>query len=261
MGGAPPAGRRAAAAVHCRDRARAAGRSGAAAAGHAAARACGRRLSDHPPVDQRPSDGIPAARRLPGRASGRAAMRPRSATAGTTRCAGVVLVRQRPGTAKGTVFMTIEDETGIANIVVWPKTMERFRKEVMGARLILIEGRVQKSVEGVVHIVAERLIDRTYEMSRLSDGSLESLARLAGAGGADRAGRGRKDAPPLRQEQNAPRPPPAQRPHPAAVAGLSLRTSLRSQRRAKAISVPNQRSIQRAAYWMHVRAMTLRYVD
>src|SRR6202043_3646612 len=56
------------------------------------------------------------------------------------RCAGVVLVRQRPGSAKGVVFMTLEDETGIANIVVWPKVMERFRKEVMGARLILVEG-------------------------------------------------------------------------------------------------------------------------
>jgi error-prone DNA polymerase len=87
-----------------------------------------------------------------------------------TTCAGIVLVRQRPGTSKGTVFMTIEDETGIANIVVWPKKMEQYRKEVMGARLILIEGRVQKSIEGVVHIVADRLIDRTHEMGRLSDG-------------------------------------------------------------------------------------------
>jgi error-prone DNA polymerase len=95
-----------------------------------------------------------------------------------TRCAGVVLVRQRPGTAKGTVFMTIEDETGIANIVVWPKKMQQFRKEVMGARLVLIEGRVQKSVEGVTHIVAERLIDRTHEMGRLSDGSLSPRAAL-----------------------------------------------------------------------------------
>jgi error-prone DNA polymerase len=86
-----------------------------------------------------------------------------------TRCAGIVLVRQRPGTANGTVFMTIEDETGVANIVVWPKKMDQFRKEVMGARLILIEGKVQKS-EGVVHIVAERLTDRTHEMGRLSDG-------------------------------------------------------------------------------------------
>ncbi|MFX4990460.1 OB-fold nucleic acid binding domain-containing protein, partial [Acinetobacter baumannii] len=54
------------------------------------------------------------------------------------RCAGVVLVRQRPGSAKGVVFMTLEDETGIANIVVWPKVMEKYRKEVMGARLILV---------------------------------------------------------------------------------------------------------------------------
>jgi error-prone DNA polymerase len=85
------------------------------------------------------------------------------------RCAGVVLVRQRPGTAKGVVFMTIEDETGIANIVVWPKVMARFRKEVMGSRLILIEGKVQKSEENVVHLVAERMIDRSHELAGLSD--------------------------------------------------------------------------------------------
>lgn len=90
-----------------------------------------------------------------------------------TRCAGVVLVRQQPSTAKGTVFLTIEDETGVANIVVWPKMMARFRKEVMGSRLILIEGTVQKSEEGVVHLVAQRLLDRTYDLNRLSDGSLE----------------------------------------------------------------------------------------
>jgi error-prone DNA polymerase len=65
--------------------------------------------------------------------------------------------------------MTIEDETGIANIVVWPKTMARFRKEVMGSRLILIEGRVQKSEENVVHLVAERLVDRSHELGQLSD--------------------------------------------------------------------------------------------
>jgi error-prone DNA polymerase len=85
------------------------------------------------------------------------------------RCAGVVLVRQRPGTAKGVVFMTIEDETGIANIVVWPKVMARFRKEVMGSRLIQIEGKVQKSEENVVHLVAERMIDRSFELATLSD--------------------------------------------------------------------------------------------
>lgn len=84
------------------------------------------------------------------------------------RCAGVVLVRQRPGSAKGVVFITVEDETGIANIVVWPNVMERFRKEVMGSRLLLVEGTIQAS-EGVVHLVAERLIDRTHEMGQLSD--------------------------------------------------------------------------------------------
>ena len=65
-----------------------------------------------------------------------------------------------PGSAKGVVFMTLEDETGIANIVVWPKVMEHFRKEVMGARLILVEGYIQSSPEKVVHLVAERLFDR-----------------------------------------------------------------------------------------------------
>ncbi|ABD08258.1 DNA polymerase III, alpha subunit [Rhodopseudomonas palustris HaA2] len=97
------------------------------------------------------------------------------------RCAGVVLVRQRPGSASGVIFMTIEDETGIANIVVWPSVMEKFRKEVMGARLILVEGKIQASPEGVVHLVAERLVDRSSEMGRLSEG----LARPPLPTGAD----------------------------------------------------------------------------
>ncbi len=86
------------------------------------------------------------------------------------RCAGVVLVRQRPGSAKGVVFMTLEDETGIANVVVWPAILERFRKEVMGARLVLVEGAIQASEEGVVHLVAARLVDRSFEMNQLSEG-------------------------------------------------------------------------------------------
>jgi error-prone DNA polymerase len=85
------------------------------------------------------------------------------------RCAGVVLVRQRPGSAKGVVFMTLEDETGIANIVVWPKVMERFRKEVMGSRLILVEGTIQSSPEKVVHLVAERLFDRSADLLDLAN--------------------------------------------------------------------------------------------
>ena len=88
------------------------------------------------------------------------------------RCAGVVLVRQRPGSAKGVVFMTLEDETGIANIVVWPKVMEQYRKEVMGARLILIEGYIQSSPEQVTHLVAQRLYDRSPDLINLANDAL-----------------------------------------------------------------------------------------
>jgi error-prone DNA polymerase len=88
------------------------------------------------------------------------------------RCAGVVLVRQRPGSANGVVFMTLEDETGIANIVVWPKVMEHFRKEVMGARLILVEGYIQSSPEQVTHLVAERLFDRSPDLVNLANDAL-----------------------------------------------------------------------------------------
>ncbi len=97
------------------------------------------------------------------------------------RCAGVVLVRQRPGSAKGVVFMTLEDETGIANIVVWPKVMELFRKEVMGARLILVEGYIQSSPEKVTHLVAQRLFDRSHDLVGLANDAL-SRKRVLPAG-------------------------------------------------------------------------------
>jgi len=93
-------------------------------------------------------------------------------------CAGVVLVRQRPGSAKGVVFMTLEDESGIANIVVWPKVMERFRKEGMGSRLVLVEGYIQSSPEKVVHLVAERLYDRSADLQLLSDDRLGRKAEV-----------------------------------------------------------------------------------
>jgi error-prone DNA polymerase len=86
------------------------------------------------------------------------------------RTAGVVLVRQRPG-AGNAVFITIEDETGITNVVLWARTFERFRRDVMAARLLLVEGRVQRSPEGVTHLMAERVFDRTRELGRLSDDS------------------------------------------------------------------------------------------
>jgi error-prone DNA polymerase len=86
--------------------------------------------------------------------------------------AGIVLIRQRPGSAKGVVFITIEDETGVANLVVWPDTMETYRKVVMGARLIEVRGRVEYE-EGVLHVIAAHLTDATGELSRLSDDLLK----------------------------------------------------------------------------------------
>ncbi|NRG16976.1 error-prone DNA polymerase [Rhizobiales bacterium] len=95
-----------------------------------------------------------------------------------TSVAGLVLVRQRPGTASGVIFMTIEDETGIANVVVWPKVFERFRAVVLGARFIRVSGKVQ-SDQGVIHVIANRLEDATPLLSALSEDALcdEGLAR------------------------------------------------------------------------------------
>ncbi|HEY4408229.1 MAG TPA: error-prone DNA polymerase [Xanthobacteraceae bacterium] len=91
---------------------------------------------------------------------------------------GLVLVRQRPGTAAGVIFMTLEDETAIANTIVWPKIFEAFRPIVLGARLISVTGKLQ-SESGVIHVVAERVEDLTALLRRLSQdhGCVEALAR------------------------------------------------------------------------------------
>ncbi len=72
--------------------------------------------------------------------------------------AGLVLVRQRPGTAKGVIFITLEDETGISNIIVWRKMYERFRRAVIAGRALKVTGRVQRE-SGVTHIIAEHIED------------------------------------------------------------------------------------------------------
>ena len=77
--------------------------------------------------------------------------------------AGLVLVRQRPGTASGVIFMTLEDETGIANIIVWPKVYEKFRRVVLGARMVSVKGVLQKE-QGVIHIIAGRLVNLTADL-------------------------------------------------------------------------------------------------
>lgn len=87
------------------------------------------------------------------------------------RTAGIVLVRQRPGKGNA-IFVTIEDETGVTNIVLWARMFERFRREVMAARLMMVEGEVQKAGprEGnVVHLMASRVFDRTDLLDHLSD--------------------------------------------------------------------------------------------
>jgi len=100
------------------------------------------------------------------------------ASGAVLKVAGLVLVRQRPGTAKGVIFATLEDESGIANIIVWPKTFERYRPVVLGARFLSVSGRLQ-SEEGVIHIVADRLTDLTPLLARLADGGdeIEPFAR------------------------------------------------------------------------------------
>ena len=82
--------------------------------------------------------------------------------------AGVVLIRQRPGKGNA-IFVTIEDDSGVANIVIWARLFEIFRRPIMAARLMQIEGEVQRSPEGVVHIMASRIIDRSALLDRLSD--------------------------------------------------------------------------------------------
>jgi error-prone DNA polymerase len=80
--------------------------------------------------------------------------------------AGIVLVRQRPGSAKGVMFITLEDETGIANLVVWPKVFERYRRTILSAGMICVRGRIQREGE-VVHLVAQRLTDFSAELARV----------------------------------------------------------------------------------------------
>ncbi|ETD87035.1 error-prone DNA polymerase [Rhodobacter capsulatus] len=83
-----------------------------------------------------------------------------------TAVCGLVITRQRPGTASGVIFLTLEDETGVANIVVWPKVYERFRRAVMGGRLLRVTGRLER--EGiVVHLIAERIEDLSPRLSEL----------------------------------------------------------------------------------------------
>jgi error-prone DNA polymerase len=81
---------------------------------------------------------------------------------------GLVQVRQRPGTASGVIFATLQDETGDSNIVIWPRVFEAYRREVLGGRMMIVEGRLQ-SESGVINIVADRILDGTPYLTSLGD--------------------------------------------------------------------------------------------
>ena len=83
---------------------------------------------------------------------------------------GLVITRQRPGTASGVVFLTLEDETGSANIIVWRKVYERFRQAVIAGRLLQVTGRIQRD-GAVMHIIAENIQDMSFELSTLGEKS------------------------------------------------------------------------------------------
>jgi DNA polymerase III alpha subunit len=111
-------------------------------------------MNTHPPPWPRPPAALPHARLNEPPAGARVTV------------AGLVLVRQRPGTAKGVIFVTLEDETGVCNVVVWAKTYERFRRAVISGRLLRVTGRLQRDA-GVVHVVAEMIEDLSPMLDQL----------------------------------------------------------------------------------------------
>jgi error-prone DNA polymerase len=119
--------------------------------------------------------------------------------------AGLVLVRQRPGSAKGVIFMTLEDETAVANTIVWPQVFETFRPIVLGARLVCVTGKLQNEF-GVIHVIAERLDDLTPLLERLAErtGCVQALAKN------DEVRRPIPERIPLRPPNGAPAMPSAQ---------------------------------------------------
>ena len=103
--------------------------------------------------------------------------------------AGVVLVRQRPRTAKGVTFLTLEDMEGSVNVVVWERVFRRFRFEVSGARLMRVEGRVESS-ESVVNVIADRIVDLSDRLEHLADGAVGAETSATGGEGAPGAAAG-----------------------------------------------------------------------
>lgn len=151
--------------------------------------------------------GVTPANRLPELRSGR-----------LLKLAGLVLVRQRPGTASGVIFMTMEDEDAWANVIVWPRMFETYRPVVMGARLICVTGRLQNESK-VIHLVAEHMEDWSHLLERVDMGgrTIDPVLRT------DEVRHGSPDSRSRQVFPNPVAPPPetsAPRPHPAAARAL-----------------------------------------
>ncbi|MEZ5750909.1 MAG: error-prone DNA polymerase [Paracoccaceae bacterium] len=94
---------------------------------------------------------------------------------------GLVITRQRPGTASGVIFITLEDETGVCNVVVWPKVYERYRRKVIGGRLLRITGQLQRD-QGIIHLIAEEVEDLSPQLALLGELGVEAIDPTGGRG-------------------------------------------------------------------------------
>ena len=140
--------------------------------------------------------------------------------------AGLVLVRQRPGTASGVIFATLEDETGIANIVIWTKVFDKHRHVVLGSRMLAVRGKLQS--EGlVIHVVAESFTDMTADLVALAGGQSFGDAALARGdeGNAAASASANYDLPRVRRKKRLAAPARAALPEAAISTSLALAIS------------------------------------
>ena len=121
---------------------------------------------------------------------------------------GAVITRQRPATASGVIFITLEDETGSANLIVWPKTFERYRAEVMQGRLLRVTGKVQREGQ-VIHLIAQRIEDRSHLFDELGEAREQIDMTWSSQ---DEV---KKQVPDARQSSRPRKPTAAQKPAPA----------------------------------------------
>lgn len=155
--------------------------------------------------------------------------------------AGLVLIRQRPGSARGVIFMTLEDETGIANLIVWPKVFEVFRPVVIGARLVGVRGRLQRA-NGVTHVVADSLEDRSGLLAEIAGAGGPMPEALARADEVARSGPDQRDG--ERKRERADRLAALAREEPGLLADIEAHESQRAVRSGVARVMPKGRNFR-----------------